>query len=120
MEGRMPDAIRERRPVEMDALVGMDLGLPMQRQMIGIFRHQHLGNGCLGRQTALDQPGWSFGLPDVVFTGATGVFGSRVTTTRNCAGIMSSRSLRFSHLVQVALAAWTALAVDVDQDLDPR
>src|SRR5437879_1716679 len=47
--------------------------------------------------------------------------GRRVTTTRNCAGTMSSPlALVFADLVQVALAAGTGLGVEVDHDLDPR
>ena len=33
-----------------------DLRLAIQRQMIGIACHQHMGDHCLGRDAALDQP----------------------------------------------------------------
>jgi hypothetical protein len=59
----------------MDALAGIDLGLPVERQMIGIFRHQDLGDGGFGRQAALDQPGRSLGLHNTVLACATSVFG---------------------------------------------
>ncbi|OIQ65658.1 hypothetical protein GALL_527800 [mine drainage metagenome] len=49
MEGGMPDPVCERRPIEMDALASIDLGLPIERQMIGIFGHQNLGDGRFGR-----------------------------------------------------------------------
>jgi hypothetical protein len=120
MEGRMPHPVRERRPVEMDALAGIDLGLPVERQMIGIFRHQNLGDGCLGRQSALDQPGWSLGLPDAVFACAAGVFGTPGDDdTELGRDQVQPFAPVLADLVQVAPTAWTGL-VDVDHDLDPR
>jgi hypothetical protein len=47
----------QRRPVGHDALARQDLGLAIERTMIGVFRDQHMGDHPLGRQTALDQPG---------------------------------------------------------------
>lgn len=76
MEGGMPNPVRQCRSIESDALAGIDLGLPVQRQVIGIFGHQNLGDGCLRRQAALDQPGRSLGLQDAIFAGSTGVFGT--------------------------------------------
>lgn len=75
----------------MDALAGIDLGLPVQRQMIGIFRHQNLGDG-FGRQAALDQPA---GASACMTTSQArqAYLGRRVTTTRNCAN--TSRAARF-------------------------
>jgi len=37
MEGSMPNPVRQCRSIESDALAGIDLGLPVERQMIGIF-----------------------------------------------------------------------------------
>lgn len=76
MEGRMPNPVRQRRPVEMDALASIDLALPVERQMIGIFGNQNLGDGCLGRQSALDHPDRSLGQRDAVLTDPAGVFGT--------------------------------------------
>lgn len=92
MEGGMPNPIRRRRSIESDALAGIDLGLLVERQIIGIFGHQNLGDRCLRRQSALDQPGRSLGL---------------------------QVALVFTDLVQ-ALAAGAGLGVEVDYDLDPR
>jgi hypothetical protein len=64
--GGMTDPVRQRGAIQIDALPGVNLGLPVQRQMIGIFGHQHLRNRGLGRQSALDQPGWSRRLDDTV------------------------------------------------------
>lgn len=68
MEGRVPNPVRQRRSIEMDALAGAAPGPSVQRQMIGLFGQHNLGDGCLNRQSALDQAGRSRGLPDAVFT----------------------------------------------------
>jgi len=52
MEGGMPNPVRQRRSIESDALAGIDLGPPIQRQMIGIFGYRNLGDGCFRRQSA--------------------------------------------------------------------
>jgi hypothetical protein len=93
----MPHPVCERRPVEMDALAGIDLGLPVERQMIGIFGHQNLSGG-FGRQPAFDQDRRA-GVCACMAPSSharQAYLGRRVTTTRNCAGTMSSRSLRSS------------------------
>ena len=56
-EGRTADPIGQRRTVEFDALAGIDLSLPIQRKMIGIFGDKHLRYRGLGGQSALDKPG---------------------------------------------------------------
>lgn len=54
-EGRVADPVGQRRAVEVNALPGVDLGLAIKRQLIGIFGDEHLGDGRLGRQPGLDQ-----------------------------------------------------------------
>jgi hypothetical protein len=54
MPGSMTDPVCQRRPVQIDALAGINLGLAIQRQVVGIFGHQNLGDRSLGRQAALD------------------------------------------------------------------
>jgi hypothetical protein len=44
--------------------------------MVRIFRHQHLGDRCLGRQAAFDQPSRRRRLHHEILAGPTGVFGS--------------------------------------------
>ena len=75
MPGGMADPVRQRGAIEIDALAGVDLGLPVQRQMVGIFGHQNLGDGGLGRQSALDQSRRRRGLHDTVLASPAGVFG---------------------------------------------
>jgi hypothetical protein len=53
--GRMTDPVRQCGAVEVDPLTRTNLGLAIERQMVGIFGHQNLGHGRLGRQAALDQ-----------------------------------------------------------------
>ena len=50
------DPIGQRRAVELDALPGVDLGLPVQWQVIGVLGDQHLGDQRLGRNAAFDDP----------------------------------------------------------------
>ena len=52
----IPHPERQRGPVQLHALPGHDLRLAIQRQMVGIARHQHVRDKRLGRQPALDQP----------------------------------------------------------------
>ena len=65
-EGRTADPIRQRRAVEFDTLPGVNLRLAVQRKVIGVFGDQDLRHRGLGRQSALDQPGWSRRLDDAV------------------------------------------------------
>ncbi len=89
--------------------------------MIGIFGHQNLGDGCLRRRSALDQPGRSLGLQDAILASATGVFGTPGDDNAEL-GRHHVQPLApvLADLVQVAPAARTGLVVDVDDDLDPR
>jgi hypothetical protein len=121
MEGRMPHRVCQRRPVEMDALAGIDLGLPAERQMIGIFGHENLSNGDYGRQAALDQPGRRLGLHDTILAGTTGVFGTPGNHNAELGRhYVQSLAFVFTDPMQFALAAGASLVVDVDDNLDPR
>jgi hypothetical protein len=89
--------------------------------MIGIFGHQNLGDGCFGRQSALDQPGRSLGLHDAILTSSAGVF--RTSGDDNAElrrHHVQPLALVFADPVQFALAAGADLVIDVDDDLDPR
>lgn len=46
--------IRQRRTIELNALAGVNLRLPIERPVIGIPRHQNLGDGGFGRQSVLN------------------------------------------------------------------
>ena len=75
MTGGPADPIGQGRAIQIDALPGIDLRLPVERQMIGVFRHQHLRDQRFGGQAALDQTRRSGRLHHHVLTGAAGVFG---------------------------------------------
>ncbi|MFK4492432.1 hypothetical protein ABIA45_007510 [Bradyrhizobium sp. USDA 336] len=89
--------------------------------MIGIFGDQHLGDGSLGRQTALDQPSRGWRLHDAILAGPAGVFGPpghedpelRRDRVQPLAVVLTDP-------VQLALAAGTGLVLDVEGDFDPR
>ena len=119
--GGMADPVGQRRAIEIDALAGVDLGLPVERQMIGIFGDQNLGDGGLGRQAALDQPRRRRRLHDTVLASPAGVFGppgdEHPELRRHD---VQPLALVLADPVQLALAAGAGLVVDVDDDLDPR
>jgi hypothetical protein len=48
-ERRSPDPVGKCGAVEINALTAHDLGLPIERQMIGIFGDQHMGDGRFRR-----------------------------------------------------------------------
>lgn len=117
----MANPVRQRRAIQLDALAGVNLGLPVQRQMISIFGHQNLGDGSLGRQSALDQPRRSRRLHDAGLAGSAGVFGPPGDEdAEQCRHHIQPLALILADPVQLALAAGAGLVVDVDDDLDPR
>jgi len=89
--------------------------------VVGIFRHQNLGDGGLGRQSALDQPCRDRRLHDPIFAGPAGVSGPpgdedpelRRHQVQPLAPVLADP-------VQLALATETGLVIDIDDDLDPR
>ena len=119
--GGMADPVGQRRAIEIDALAGVDLGLAIQRQMVGIFGDQNLGDGGLGRQAALDQPRRRRGLHDAVLASPAGIFGppgdEHPELRRHD---VQPLALVLADPVQLALAARAGLVVDVDHHLDPR
>jgi hypothetical protein len=75
-EGCPSDPVRQCRAVQVDTLAGINLRLPVQREVVGIFRDQHLGDGRLGRHPALDQPRRRRRLHHHILAGPAGVFRS--------------------------------------------
>lgn len=55
--GRRSDPIGQGGTVECDALAGIDLGLAVKRQVVGVFGHQHMGEQSRARPPALDRQG---------------------------------------------------------------
>ena len=89
--------------------------------MIGILRHEHMGDQGVGGQAALDQPGLRRGLGHALFAGPAGVL--------RPAGDQDAELGR-DHIqtladvladpVKLALAAGASGVVEIDDRLDPR
>lgn len=56
-EGGLADPVGQGRAIQVQALPGIDLGLTVERKMIGVFRDEDVGNRGLRRDAALDEPG---------------------------------------------------------------
>jgi hypothetical protein len=48
-EGCPPDPIGQGRAIQVEALAGVNLSLPIQWQMVGIFGDEHLRHGGFSR-----------------------------------------------------------------------
>jgi hypothetical protein len=119
--GGAADPIRQGGAIEIDALAGVDLGLPVQRQMIGVFGDENLRDGRIGRQSALDQPRRCGSLHHDLFAGPAAVFG---TAHDKHAQLSGDDVQPFAHVLadpmQRMMAARTGVILDVDHHLDAR
>ena len=117
--GGAADPVGERGAIEIDALPGADLRLAIERQVVGIFGDQNLGDRRLGRQAALDQPRGRGSLHDNVLAGAAGVFGP---AHDDHAQLRRHDVQPLAHVladpVQVVAAAGAGVILDVDDHLD--
>jgi hypothetical protein len=73
MERRLADPAGQRRSVEAETRPAHDLALAVERRMVGVFGDQHMRDGALGRQGALDQPRVRRCLDDPGLAGRTGI-----------------------------------------------
>jgi hypothetical protein len=121
MEGGAANPVGQRRTVEIDSLAGVDLRLPVERQMIGVFGDEDLRHGRLGWNAALDQSRRRGRLNHDFLAGATGVFG---TARHQHAESRGQNVEAFGDVladdVQPPLAARACLVLDVDDHLDAR
>ena len=74
VEAGAADPIAEGRAVEVHALAPEDLGLAIERRVVGEFRDDDLGDQRLGRQAAGDDVLGRMGLHDRARAAAAGVF----------------------------------------------
>ena len=120
-EGRSPDPVGQGRAIEIDALPSVDLRLTIERKMVGILGHQHLGDRCFGRQATFDQPRRCRCLHHHVLAGPAGIFGTAHDQHPEL-GRHDVETLGdvFADPVQGAGAAGTDRARHVDHRLDPR
>ena len=75
-EGGATHPIGKGGTVEIDALAAVDLGLPVERQVIGILADQHMGDRGFGRHATRDQPRRGSCLCNAIGAGPTGIFGA--------------------------------------------
>lgn len=99
---------------------GIDLRLPVKRQMIGILGYQHLSDQGFGRDAAFDNASRCWGLDDCALTRAATV--TRPTgdqkTERGRDDIKPFSNI-LADLVQPAAAAWAGFILYIDNLLDP-
>lgn len=120
-EGCLADPVGERRAVEVHALAGIDLGLAVERKMVGILRHQHMGDGRFGRDAALDEARQSRRLHHDLFAGSAGVFrAARDDDAELGRHDVEALGTILAHDVQRTAAAGADLALDVDDLFDTR
>ena len=121
MPGGTTDPIGERRTIKHDPLPRVDLRLPIQRQVIGVFGDQHMRDGCFGRQAAFNQTRRRGGLRDRALASATGVF----WTARHQHAEMRRHDVEplgdiLANLMQQPFAARTGFVVDINDNFDAR
>ncbi len=120
-EGGAPDPVGQGRAIQVDALAGVDLGLPVERKVVGVLGDEHLGDGRLGRQAALDQPRRRGRLDHDVLAGPAGILRPahhqhpelRRHDVEPLGDVLADP-------MQHPRAARAGLARDVDHSLDPR
>ena len=120
-EGRASYPVGQGRAIQGNALAGIDLGLSIQRKMIGELRDQHLSDGRLGGQPAFDQSCRSRRLHDHVRASAAGVFGPAHDQHPEL-GRHDVQALRdvLADAMQCPRAARADGARHIDHPLDPR
>lgn len=112
--------IGERRSVELDALPGVDLGLPVKWQVIGIFRYQDLRDQRLGRNATLDDPCRSGSLDDRTLARTAAI--PRPPGNQDAeSGWNDVEALGdiLADLVKRTAATGASLALDIDDLFDP-
>jgi hypothetical protein len=120
-EGSAADPIGQGRAVKVEALAGINLRLPVQRQVIGIFGHEHLRDRRLGWQSALDQPRRCWRLHHHVLASPAGVSGP----TNDKHPELSRHDVEpltciLADPMQRVAAARAGMVIDIDHHLDAR
>jgi len=64
--GSCPDPIRQGGALDVDAMPHENLGLAVERQMVGILGDDHIGNERFRRQSTLDEACRRGGLHDTI------------------------------------------------------
>ncbi len=112
--------VGQRRAVEFDALARVDLRLPVQRQMVGIFGHQHVRDKRLAGQATVDDVGRCRRLYERCLAAPAAI--ARATGDEDAEGgryHVEPLGNVLADDVQRASAAAACLVLDVDDLLDP-
>ena len=120
-EGRLADPVSQGRAVQVHTLPAIDLSLPVKRQVVGVFGDEDMGDGCLGGDAALDEPGGHWGLHHDLLAGPAGVFWPTGHDHAELGGDdVETLGDVLAHRMQLAPAARAGLVMDVDDLLDAR
>jgi hypothetical protein len=118
--GRSADPVCKGRAIQLDALPGIDLRLPVERQVIGILGDQHLRDQRLGGNAAFDDPGRRWSLHDRALARATAI--ARAPGDQHAEGgghDIEAFGDILADLVERAAAAGAGLLLNIDDLLDP-
>ena len=118
----------QRRAIDDDAVAREDLRLPIQRCVVGVFRHEHVGHEGFCRDATFDQTRGGWRLHDTshfvgsgFLTRATGVLRApRHEHAQLRRNLVETLRTIFADLVQITTAAWTRLVRRLDHDLFAR
>ncbi len=120
-EGGLAHPIGERGAVEDDALPGVDLGLAVERQVVGVFGHKHMGDGSLGRDAALHEPRGSRRLHHHLLASPAGVLRPARDDDAELGGQhVEALGHVLAHHMELAPAAGAGPVGNVDDPLDAR
>lgn len=120
-EGGLSHPIREGRAIRGHALARIDLRLAVERQMVGVFGDQYLGDRCLSRHAAFDQTGRRRRLQhDLLATAASVLRPARDQQLELCGNDVEALGLILADAAQRSGAAGADRALDVDHPLDAR
>jgi hypothetical protein len=116
-----PHPVSQGGAVEPETLTGVDLRLPVEREVIGVFGDEDLRDRAVGGQPALDQPRRRGGLHDPILTGAAGVLRAADDQHPDL-GRHDVEALGhvLADAVQGAGAARARRALDIHKGLNPR
>jgi len=114
------DPVCKGGTIQLDALPGIDLRLPVKRQVIGILGHQHLRDQRFGGDTAFDDPCGRRSLHDRALARAAAI--ARTAGDQHAEGggdNIEAFGDILADLVERAAAAGTSLLLDIHDLLDP-
>lgn len=87
--------------------------------MVGVFRNENLGDSCLGRNPAFDQPCGSRSLNDDILAGSAAI----LRTANNQNPELGRNDVELltdvlAYPMQIMTTAWTDMVIDIDGHFD--